>query len=163
APGHAPATASLRFGHRGGGTGDVALGLGKAAPLRGRLLGPRGKPVADARVEVIRVGDATHEPILGAPDSSRPPAGAAPVPGPDGVFALPALRGAPNVWVRVRADGHALATFRCSTAAHRHGDEVEDFHLPEARTLEVRVCDAETDRPLARVPLTVVTERPHSH
>ena len=153
APGLTPATLPVRDA----GTRPIELTLARGVPLRGRLLGPDGRPAQGVRVEVVRVGLAAVGAVLNGPPGAAPrgwPAAVATDAG--GEFAFPDLGGCENVWVRVSDARFAAETLRA--------DEPRgDFRLDAAVPLEVEVREADTDRPLAGARVTVITDRIPSH
>jgi RNA polymerase sigma factor (sigma-70 family) len=155
APGLAPASVPVRMEA----PGDVELRLTGGAVLRGRLALGSGEPAAGARVEVVRVGCAVAEPVVGA-EWPRPPGWPEPVRADaDGRFAIPRLGTAENVWVRVADPRFATDTFRLDRPA---GDRTA-YRVEPAVPLTVEVRAAETDRPVAGAHVTVITDRLRSH
>ncbi|VTT99641.1 sigma-70 family rna polymerase sigma factor : RNA polymerase sigma factor, sigma-70 family OS=Singulisphaera acidiphila (strain ATCC BAA-1392 / DSM 18658 / VKM B-2454 / MOB10) GN=Sinac_4459 PE=4 SV=1: Sigma70_r2: Sigma70_r4_2 [Gemmataceae bacterium] len=155
APGLAPASVPVRMGARG----DVELRLTGGAVLSGRLVLGSGEPAAGARVEVVRVGCAVSEPVVGA-ERQRPPGWPEPVRADaEGRFAIPRLGTAENVWVRVADPRFATDTFRLDRPA---GDRTA-YRVEPAVPLTVEVRAAEGDRPVAGAHVTVITDRLRSH
>jgi hypothetical protein len=135
----------------------VELRLAAAVALRGALHDADGRPAAGVPVEVVRVGDAVAEPIVGQSPRSLPPGWPPPATtAADGTFALPALGGSGNVWVRVNDPRFALDTFRVDAAAGA-------VRLAPARPLAVEVRAADTGAPLAGARVTVITDRVAAH
>jgi RNA polymerase sigma factor (sigma-70 family) len=153
APGLAPVTAPARPAG-----GSVELRMAAGFPLRGRLVDPAGRPVAGAAVEVIRVGGAVAEPVIGGRGNPAPGWPAPVASGPDGTFALPAVGGSANVWVRV-----ADPRFATETARLDRPDGPSAVVLTPARTVAVAVRAADTGAPLPGARLTLVTDRLSSH
>ncbi|WP_439624529.1 sigma-70 family RNA polymerase sigma factor [Gemmata sp.] len=155
APGLAPASVPVRVGARG----DVELRLTGGAVLCGRLVLGSGEPAAGARVEVVRVGCAVSEPVVGA-ERLHPPGWPEPVRADAaGRFAIPRLGTAENVWVRVADPRFATDTFRLDRPA---GDR-SGYRVEPAVPLTVEVRAAESDRPVAGAHVTVITDRLRSH
>src|SRR5262249_21340303 len=67
APGLAPATLPVRLRPA---PAALDLKLATASALRGRLLDEAGRPAAGVRMEVVRVGDAVAEPVVGGTRSA---------------------------------------------------------------------------------------------
>jgi RNA polymerase sigma factor (sigma-70 family) len=153
APGAAPATLPVRLRPA---PGPLVLTLPTATALRGALLDADGRPAAGVRVEVVRVGDAVAEPVVGVPRAAPPGWPAAAITDADGAFALPALGGAANVWVRVDDPRFALDTFRLD-------GRTDAMRLDPARPLTVEVRAADTGAALAGARVTVITDRRAAH
>ena len=157
-PNFAPATLPVRLRPS---PGEIELKLAAASTLKGKLLDETGHPAAGVRVEVVRIGDAVAEPVVGRADLASPPAWpSAVVSSTDGTFTLPALGGSVNVWVRVLDPRFALDTFRVDGAKV---GAVSEFRLDSARPLTVEVRAGDTDAVLVGARVTVITDRVAAH
>ncbi len=122
-------------------TEPVELKLASATPRSGKLLDEAGSPAVGVRVEVVRIGDAVGEPVVGEVQHANLPAWPdAVTSGPDGKFVIPALGGSSNVWVRVLDPRFALDSF--SLDGSRPNEPCE-LRLAPARpmTVVVRAAD----------------------
>ena len=74
-------------------TEPVELKLASATPRSGKLLDEAGSPAVGVRVEVVRIGDAVGEPVVGEVQHANLPAWPdAVTSGPDGKFVIPCAR-----------------------------------------------------------------------
>jgi hypothetical protein len=64
APGHAPLTTIVRLTEQGATEVDLRLTAAERV-VRGRLLDPDGAAVSGVRLQVIRLGDVSREPVQG--------------------------------------------------------------------------------------------------
>lgn len=153
-PNLAPATVAVRLRPA---PAAVELALKPAVALRGRLVDESGRPAPGVRLEIVRVGDAVAEPVVGRAERA-PPAWPLPVvSAADGTFAVPVLGGSANVWARVNDPRFALDTFRLDVA------DPARFALAPARPLVVEVRTADTEAPLPGARVTVITDRVSAH
>jgi RNA polymerase sigma factor (sigma-70 family) len=157
APGWTPATAPVRLPE----TSTVELCLRNGIPLRGRLVDSNNKPIAHARVDVVRIGDAVAEPIVGLPQQQTPPGWPEAVwTNAHGEFVLPNLGSCENVWVRVSDPRFAIETFRVDIhGPHRS----REFVLNPAVPLTVTVIAADTGQPLPGARVSFITDRQVAH
>lgn len=157
APGWAPATLPVLWPE----TTTVELCLHGGIPLRGRLVDTHTKPIPHARVDVVRIGDAVAEPIVGLSHQQTPPGW------PEGVwtnahgeFVFPNLGACENVWVRVNDPRFAIETFRVDP----HGPHpLQEFVLDPAVPLTVAVVAADTGQPLPGARVSFITDRHIAH
>ncbi|AMV26191.1 ECF RNA polymerase sigma factor SigE [Gemmata sp. SH-PL17] len=157
-PNFAPATLPVRLRPS---PGEVELTLAAASDLRGKLLDEAGRAAVGVRVEVVRIGDAVAEPVVGRAESASPPAWPkAVVSGADGTFAFPALGGAENVWVRVLDPRFALDVFRIDGVKP---GSLGEFRLDRACSLTVEVRAGDTDAVLPGARVTVITDPVSAH
>jgi RNA polymerase sigma factor (sigma-70 family) len=139
---------------------SVELKLSSASELRAKLLDEVGHPAAGVRVEVVRVGDAVSEPVVGGGNRSSLPAWPdVATSSADGTFTLPALGGATNVWVRVLDPRYALDSFHLEAKPN----ETSILKLAPARPLTVIVRAADTKAILPGARVTVITDRVEAH
>ncbi len=153
-PDFAPVTQPIRLR---AGAEPVELRLGAASPLRGKLLDAAGLPGAGIRVEVVRIGGAVAEPVVG--ESARSPHRdwpSAVTTGADGGFEFKELGGSANVWVRIDDARFAHDVFRIDGAK-------PEFRLEDAHPLAVEVLADDTGASLAGARVTVIADRMASH
>jgi RNA polymerase sigma factor (sigma-70 family) len=154
APGHAPVTGDVRINGR---PATTDLQMPGTAAATGRLVAPDGKPAAEVRLALVRLGKAVWEAPQGA--GSAAPAGwpADVVTDARGAFRLDGLPAGENLWLQVRDDRYALTTFRVNAGV----TDAEAVKLSEPRLLTGRITAADTGRPLAnaRVAVDVGAER----
>lgn len=156
-PNLAPATVAVRLRPA---PAAVELNLKPAVALRGQLVDEAGRPAPGVRLEIVRVGDAVAEPVVGRTEQA-PPAWPLPVvSAADGTFAVPVLGGSANVWARVNDARFALDTFRLDVAGP---GGPRRYSLAPARPLVVEVRAADTDAPLPGARVTVITDRVSAH
>jgi RNA polymerase sigma factor (sigma-70 family) len=158
APNRAPITQPIRTNPA---PAAIELTLAPASALHGRLLDEAGHPAVGVHVEVVRVGDAVAEPVIGRPNPGVPPAWPDTVLSQsDGTFTLPALGSSANVWVRVVDSRFALDTFRVDAAQTPGRTE---WRLAPARPLLIEVRAADTGAVLPGTRVTVITDRVAAH
>jgi RNA polymerase sigma factor (sigma-70 family) len=155
APGRAPVTADVPLRGR---PAAADLRLPGSAAVRGRLIGPDGKPAAGVRLAIVRLGPAAREITQGDEPPPSPPGWPADVASDaDGRFRLDGLPEGETLWLQVQDDRYALTTFPASVGAA----EPLTVTLAGPRLLTGRVVAEDTGRPLggARVSVVVGPER----
>ena len=157
APGCAPNAAFL---DRLASTHDVPLRLQRAQSLRGRLLGPDGRPARGVRVWVTRLKRPDN---LGINLRLAKPTGPLPAwPGPavtdgDGRFTLAGVGPEMEVDLEVHDERYSTQRFPLRTGKAERADTVT-LRLAPARTIEGRITEADTGRSLAGAYVAAVRE-----
>jgi RNA polymerase sigma factor (sigma-70 family) len=152
---HTPASGLVQFDTQGNATLTLRLTAGK--PLTGQLRDTNGNPLSGARLEIIRIGDAVYEPVLGD-KTPLPDWVTQTTTDTTGRFSLPQLGGIANVWARVHLPGQIMTYQRLDTLAADQGLCVES-----GRAIQVQVVDAEDGKPIAKAAVTFISEKLSSH
>ncbi|MCS6865207.1 MAG: sigma-70 family RNA polymerase sigma factor [Gemmataceae bacterium] len=160
APGWGVATVPVRLNT----TAAVQLHLRPARPFRGRLVDGQKQPIPQARVDVVRIGDAVAEPILGSTHQPMPPGWPEPVwTNSQGEFVFSHLGSCENVWIRVNEPHFAIATFRLDNPDNPAERPTPEFVLERAVPLTVEVLAADTGLALHGARVSFITDRHIAH
>ncbi len=152
ADGHAPATLTLPW-HAD--SPPIEARLLRADPIRGRVVGEDGKPVAGAPVSVYHVGSVRLEPIQGLPDIAAPSLWPKAVTtGEDGSFAFDGLNLKQGVCLRVSDERYAL--HKIVLSENRWAGKVGILQLAPDHHLEGVVKAADTGKPIPWARLSVL-------
>jgi RNA polymerase sigma factor (sigma-70 family) len=147
--GHAPITTNIVLRGR---PSDVTLRLTNSAVTEGRLLDPEGRPAANVRLAVVRLGRMTREITQGEDPTPAPPGWPADtITDLDGRFRMQGLSADDSPWLQVQDDRFALTTFALPVGA---ADPLS-VTLAEPRLLVARVIAADTRQPLAGARISV--------
>jgi RNA polymerase sigma factor (sigma-70 family) len=122
--------------------------------VAGRLIAPEGGPAADVALAVVRMGTVAWETPQGGRPAPAPPGWPVDVKtDAAGDFRVDGVPASESVWLQVRDDRFALATFQVRPATAK---PTEPVLLTAAHLLRGRVTAADTGRPLRGARVAVV-------